>query len=243
MAIYTGVADVNGDFTINFPTPYNGGEKITVTASKDGANKSIELFAPSELSSEPLQVGGSLNNFPNEITYLKTVIPGKIGDSAFSSNASNPVQIFNLAKSLIIGHGTTEIGAYSFENWASMLDIVMPLSLQIIGTGAFTNCTALKNFTISDSVSTISDYAFNGCSNVENVTIGSGCTSIGEYAFSPFSKAVSVTCKAIVPPTITSSSFYGIKSTVKYYVPAASLAAYKAANIWKTFASKIYAIP
>lgn len=243
MAIYTGVADVNGDFTINFPTPYNGGEKITVTASKDGANKSIELFAPSELSSEPLQVGGSLNNFPNEITYVKTVIPGKINDSSFSMSGANPISLFNVAKSLIIGPGTTGLGPYCFEGWLSILSITMPSTLLSIESGAFTNCLALKTIDIPDSVTQISDYVFNGCGNVENVTIGSGCTSIGAYAFSPFSKAIGVTCKAVTPPTITDSTFYGIKSTVKYYVPASSLEAYKAAPIWKTFASKIYAIP
>ena len=39
-----GVADLNGDFTVPFSSNYTSGQKITVTAEKDSATKTIELF-------------------------------------------------------------------------------------------------------------------------------------------------------------------------------------------------------
>ena len=243
MTIYTGVADENGDFTFPFSTEYTSGEKINVKSSKDGAEKTIELFAPSVPSGELLQIGGSIIDFPQNIDFLKINILGSIGDSAFSSNISAPANIFNVAKSLIINEGAIHLGAYSFENWAIASVISLPSTLLSIGEGAFYNWTGLIDVFIPDSVKTIGDYSFNGCSNIKNIRIGSDCNSIGDYAFPYLTNAISVTLTAVVPPEIQSTTFVSIKSTVKYYVPAASLAAYKAAPVWKTFASKIYAIP
>mgnify|MGYP001618506052 FL=1 len=42
MPTVTGTADANGDFNIALGANYTSGEKITVTAEKDSAEKTIE---------------------------------------------------------------------------------------------------------------------------------------------------------------------------------------------------------
>ena len=242
MATYTSVADTNGDFTIPFSSNYTSGEKITVSAEKDSAVKTIELYAPIVTQSNPIEVGGSLADFPRNITSIKVTIDGVINGYCFSSNNFASNNIFNSAKELIIADGATDLGDYSFESWVLASSITLPISLLFIREGVFYNWSNLDSVTIPDSVKSIGISAFQGCSNLKNVIIGSSCNMIDNLAFPYLSLVEKITINATIPPLIKSGTFTNINSGVKFYVPAASLAAYKAAPIWKTFAGKIYAI-
>lgn len=121
MATYTGIADASGDFTVPFSANYTSGQKITVTAEKDAATKTIELFAPSEVIAPPatpaiIQFSGNLTNFPANIaTVTISGISGKIADYSFYAN--NDLHMWAKATGLIIGSGVTIIGQYAFANW------------------------------------------------------------------------------------------------------------------------------
>jgi len=52
----------------------------------------------------------------------------------------------------------------------------------------------------------------------------------------------SVTCEALTPPTLGSNAF-NYTNNCPIYVPSQSVAAYKTAANWSTYASKIRAIP
>lgn len=242
MATYTTISDENGDFSVPFSSRYTGGQKIRVTAEKEGATKSIEIYAPSELTGGVLSFGGSLLDFPMNITSVTIKqLSGSISNEAFSGLGSLNT-FMGKATSLVIDSPVDIIGFYSFAAWPLIKSIQLPQTLLSIGEGAFYSCSSLESLVFPNSLQTIAQDAFNNCTALLNITFGTGLTSIGANAFAYLENAVSVTCLATVPPVIQSSTFTGIKSTVKYYVPAASLAAYKAAPIWKTFASKIYAI-
>lgn len=243
MPTFIATADANGDFTVPFLAPYTAGQKITVTAEKDSAIKTIELYAPSDTTGGVLSFGGSLLDFPLNITSVTIKqISGSISNEAFSASGS-PGSFMNIAKSLVIDCPIVNINFYAFTGWTLITGVQFPNTLANIGEGAFYSCNALTSLVFPNSLQTIGQDAFNNCTSILNITFGTGLTSIGANAFAYLGNAVSVTCLAATPPTIQASTFTGIKSTVKYYVPSASLAAYKAANIWKTFASKIYAIP
>lgn len=246
MTTYTSVADANGDFTVPFPSAYTSGEKITVKAEKDGAEKTIQLFAPSGLSGGggSISFGGSLVDFPQNITSVTIrEITGSIANEAFRGPDYPHIESFqNKAKSLIIDCPVTRIGNFSFSNWSLIETITFPQTLAEIGSFSFSGCAALKNLTIPNSVTFIDSDAFNSCTSLLNITLGTSLKSIGETAFAYLTNLVSVTLLATTPPAISSGTFSGIKSTAKFYVPAASLTVYKAAPVWKTFASKIYAI-
>lgn len=246
MVTYTTTADANGDFIVPFSSNYTSGQKVTVTAEKDGATKSIELNAPSDVvGGGTISFGGSLVDFPQNITSVTIrEITGSIANEAFIGPTYDYIESFhNKAKSLIFDCPITAIGAGAFGNWASIESIVFPPGLLEIGEYSFASCISLKNLIVPNSVISIGTDAFSSCTSLLNITLGTSLQSIGETALAYLTNLESVTLLATTPPTISSGTFSGRKSTAKFYVPATSLTAYKTAPIWKTFASKIYAIP
>ena len=91
-----------------------------------------------------------------------------------------------------------------------------------------------KSYSVPESVNTIGDMALYNCHNLESIIIGSGVASIGEGAFVECYSLNEMLVKATTPPTIDPFSFSrsGIEAI---YVPAESLDAYKAAEIWNEF--------
>lgn len=91
-----------------------------------------------------------------------------------------------------------------------------------------------RSYSVPESVNTIGDMALYNCHNLESIIIGSGVASIGEGAFVECYSLNEMLVKATTPPTIDPFSFNrsGIETI---YVPAESLDAYKAAEIWNEF--------
>ena len=265
MAIYTGVADANGDFNIPFSTNYTGGQKVTVTAEKDGATKSIELFAPSDTTGGGvIQFSGTLANFPNNIGgIVLSEISGAIGDYAF--NSANSGEIWANATSLVIPPGITSIGNYAFMawsgstsvsipegvtaignnafmNWTNLLSIILPSTLLTIGANAFSSASKVTSLVIPNSVTSIGNSAFFSYAQLLSLTIGSSVVSIGSQAFQGLSACNEIICLQATPPTIQSNTFNGLKATCIIKVPAASVSAYQAAPNWSAYAARIQAI-
>lgn len=246
MATYTATADTNGDFTVPFSSKYKNGQKITVTAAKDGATKSIELYAPSEpIQPDPwFSCSGNLGTFPENVgAIILKNITGVIQPYAFYCPGAFGGNLYEKATGLDLSNcAITMVNSNAFAAWVNATSLVLSPTITEIADSAFINWTALASLTIPNSVNTIRAAAFQNLSALTALTLGSDLTTIEDWAFGGMTSAVSVTCLATKPPVIYSNTFNSIKSTVKYYVPSASLTAYKNANIWKTFASKIYAI-
>ena len=89
---------------------------------------------------------------------------------------------------------------------------------------------------------------FFGCTSLTSVDIGANCTTIGRYAFRNCSAlATFIVRRAGADSTqITSLAatdvFQNTPSTMKIYVPDASVDIYKAAANWSTYASRIYGL-
>lgn len=288
MTTYTGIADANGDFTVSFGSAsYTSGEKITVTAEKDSATKSIELYAPSEVvGGGVIQFTGSLNDFPNNIGAVELHLSGSIGAYAFASN--NVGAVWQKATGLIIKSGVTSIESNAFASWVNALSLVIPdscvsiknsafrswrsaLSLVIpssvveLETYAFEGWSAALSFTLSSNITAIPANCFQSWLAITNIDIPEGVLQIGSQSFAGATACLSlllpstllsctnnsfqgltscneITCFATTPPTITSTTFSGLKSTCIIKVPTGSVEAYKAAPNWSTFAARIQAI-
>ena len=105
------------------------------------------------------------------------------------------------------------------------------------GTGR-AYCNMLQSVSIGSSVTSIGSYAFYNCYSLASVTIPSSVTSIGTYAFYNCTAVGAYHVLRATPPTLASTNaFTGIPSDCIIYVPAASLATYKAATNWSTYAS------
>lgn len=109
-----------------------------------------------------------------------------------------------------------------------------------IDDNAFYGCYDLTSVVIPDSVTNIGDYAFIESYSLTSVTIPSGVTSIGDSAFGGCG-AESITCLATTPPTMGTTVFEYTSCPI--YVPAASVDAYKEAEGWSDYSSRIQAIP
>lgn len=105
----------------------------------------------------------------------------------------------------------------------------------------------LESITLPNSVTTIGYSAFDSSFQYagNSVTLGNKVTSIGNGAFNNCRKLESVTILATTPPTLGTYVFNNHKSSLKFYVPAESVAAYKADSSWISngLTNLIYAIP
>jgi len=237
MTTYTTIADSNGDFIVPFSTSYSSGEKITITAEKDGASKTLELYAPSELVGEAIKISGSWNNFPQNIGTVTITMSGTIQDAAFWM-IGNYNYGFSNATGLIV-NGVSAIGGYAFNSWKKITILSFDSSLESIGAYAFEGCSALLEIIIPDLVSYIGAGAFQNNISVKKITLGFGLTTISGAAFRYLYNCDEIICKGSTPPTITENVFEGLKSACIFKVPSASLSAYQSAENWSAYAARM----
>lgn len=166
-------------------------------------------------------------------------------------------------KKAIVGDCITIIGANAFRNETCMTGVTFPNTLERIHPDAFAYTYCLKHITFPSSLKFIGDYAFyvsalesvNIPDNVYNigkdafwqnsgltdVHIGSGITYIGNDAFNGCSALTSVTITATNPPELHNAAVFNNTNNCPIYVPCDSVNAYKTAQNWSTYASRIQA--
>ncbi len=153
--------------------------------------------------------------------------------------------------SLSIPNTVLAIGELAFswqeDHYTNRLtSITIPNSVKTIANDAFYKCYALQTVVIGDGVTSIGEYAFGKCMNLTNLTIGRSVSSIGANAFwgagyDPYDSSsnpsgLTITSKAVNPPTIQSSTFPDkIYSYATLKVPSGSKSAYQSANYWRNF--------
>lgn len=197
---------------------------------------------------------------------------GNYGDAIASipSGGSNKLpQVVNKTVTEITADdltGATKIGEYAFYDCSSLTSVMIPNGIATIGTCAFKLCTNLQYVKIGDDVTELKNEAFYNCRSLSVLEIGNGLKTIGQtslyncpvtelvlpqsfeefsiYAIYGCSNLATVTIKATTPPVVQASSFASSNpNRIKFYVPAASVEAYKSATNWSAFASHIFAIP
>ena len=176
-----------------------------------------------------------------------------IGDRAFSGCTllSNPGDM----------SGVTRLEGTTFENCTSLTTLNFSNKLTYMD-GAFGGCSnltspgdmsnvtnigavAFRSTKISSinlpSVITISWNSFSDNSYLQKINIGSSCTSIGIQCFSNCTGLIYVVVNSTSPPSINVNSLQNTNNC-KIYVPDDSVAAYKVATGWSTYASRIFSL-
>ena len=187
-----------------------------------GASTTTVKWTPRHNYAEPgdyvikLAVTGSMgfygNNISNEYSGLLRYASG-----ADSRNYAYQ----NAIKRVGIGSSVTSIGDNAFNTCYSLASVTIPDSLTSIASAVFYSCYSLASVTIPDSVTSIDTYVFGFCYGV------------AEYHLAP-----------TTPPTIpNTNAFSGIAADCIIYVPYSAdhsiLEAYKSANNWSNYASKM----
>ena len=125
-----------------------------------------------------------------------------------------------LTGSLTIPNSVELIDIGAFEGCTGLTSLVIPNSVTTIGASAFSYCTGLTSITIPNSVETIESSAFRGCPGLKVIDLGTGLRYIGYEAFEGCSGVTSITSISSTAPSISSTTFYGVKSGGTLYVPA-----------------------
>lgn len=113
--------------------------------------------------------------------------------------------------SVVIPDSVQEIGSGAFYGCAALTSVTMGNSVQKIGQSAFEYCRALTAITIPDSVKEIGYYAFDGCSALTSLTIGNSVTEISSDAFRGCSSLIAIIIPASVQ-WIDSGAFLNCRS-------------------------------
>ena len=186
-----------------------------------------------------MAISDELTRLQNAKSALKTSIEAKgvtVSDSTLISDYSALVDQIPTGG----GGGGNEDLINLIERDVKTLNI--PSGTTKIGSYAFNHCQSLTSVTIPDSVTSIGEYAFSDA-GIKTVTIPNSVTSIDYYVFYSCTGLTSVTIQATTPPTLSNTNAFEETNNCPIYVPAESVDAYKTATNWKTYASRIQAIP
>lgn len=142
-------------------------------------------------------------------------------------------------KSIVIGNGVTSIGKNAFNNCEFLESITIPANVKSISEYAFYSCQKLTTviFDGTPTLATIGKYAFRDCSSLESITIPASVTSIGDEAFMCCSELMSV--EVYAPSCTLGSDAFKDTKLEKISVPNEKVYAYKTAENWSNYSSKI----
>lgn len=173
--------------------------------------------------------------FYNALTITSVTIPSTVT----SINGNGTFQNNGLRNVTVPSSVTSWTGSDTFSSCASLTDATLNNS-GAIGEFAFLGCNSLTSVTFGNNITEIKIGAFENCQSLTDITFVDNITSIGGYAFNNCTSLTSVTFNSPTPPTIDSTSFEGVPSTCKFYVPCSAVHTYRTASNWSN-ASRIVA--
>lgn len=171
-----------------------------------------------------------------------TVYDSRNNCNAIIETATN--KLIQGCKTTIIPSDIQMIGDYAFQNCSGLTSVTIPSGVTSIGSYAFSFCSDLTSIAVPDSVTSIGLYCFVDCQNLVSATIGSGVTLIDNYAFYNCSNLTSITINATTPPRLYQYNYaFDNTNNCPIYVPSESVEAYKTAQYWSEYASRLQPIP
>lgn len=108
---------------------------------------------------------------------------------------------------LILPEGITAIDAHAFEGQKTLERVVLPTTLEYIGSWAFYECTSLTEVVFGNALADIGPYAFGMCKSLETVVLPDSLRRIGDSAFRNCDALAQVTLNEGLE-RIESSAFY-----------------------------------
>lgn len=198
------------------------------------------------------KITSSVGNFAVEVSYRgnnsiefedeysgSIVIPSTVsyGGVTYNVNSIGEGAFYGCSITYVsIPSSVNIIRSAAFAGCLNLYSISLPKSIRLIGESAF-SYSNIGSISIPEGVNVISGYCFTGCSNLDAVVIPSSVNLIGENAFAECSDLNSITCKATVPPTTFSNSFFAMNNNAVVFVPCSSLSDYQNSQYWNSFSN------
>ena len=134
----------------------------------------------------------------------------------------------------------TSIGSNAFQNCSKLATVNISNKCTSIGNVGFRDCVLLTTIGDTTGLTTVSDYCFYGCTLLDKFELGVNCTSIGNNCFANCThlRYLKINGTSVVLNYISALT----NTTCKIYVPDDSVASYKAATNWSTYASRIFSL-
>lgn len=149
-----------------------------------------------------------------------------------------------MCENVIIPETVTLIGITAFSS-ASIGTMILPGSVTRISVFAFQGVRGVNDVApvikLNEGLAVIDQSAFNGAGIAGEIEIPSTVTKIGEYCFA-YTGITTVICKPTTPPALGTGAFTSDTAGFTIKVPAASVAAYKAATNWSSYADYIVGV-
>lgn len=151
---------------------------------------------------------------------------------------------FSMCENVIIPETVTLIGNGAFSS-ANIGTMILPGSVTRVSAFAFQGVSGVNGVApvikLNEGLAVIDLSAFNGAEIAGEIEIPSTVTEIGEYCFA-YTGITTVICKPTTPPALGSGAFSSDTAGFTIKVPAASVAAYKAATNWSSYADYIVGV-
>ena len=208
-------------------------------------------YIPSSFFSNAINLEININDCFDNITkiesyaFASTKIYGILNSSSitiidvrafYKTNISGDIYLPNLQS----------LGIAAFEQCKNIERVLSLGNITTIGGGGgyggtFEGCDNLKEIIIPDSVTTVGTFVMRHNPSLKKIEFGSNITSIGHRAIENNKSLETVIIKAPVPPTVD-WSVYNNNNNCTFYVPDASVEAYKNASNWNEHPDRIQSI-
>ena len=172
-----------------------------------------------------VSIGSGLTTIGNNAFYACWALTQFNVDEANEAYCSDGGVLFNKDKTTLLQYpaGKTET------------TYAVPTGVTSIAKYAFAGSNALTEVTLPEGLTEIAEYAFAWCRNLTKISLPKSLDNIGNMAFNECTGLTEMTVLATTPPTVGTDVFLNVSRTIPVYVPAASLAAYQAADVWSEF--------
>lgn len=157
-------------------TPQKVGTAVITATSMDGHGASAEMS---------VTVSNDYTTFDNAEGTLRYTV---VGEEEVSVKAIKSAESYTIPSSVVDAtdskmYTVTQVAPSGFSSKSSVTSIVLPDTIEEIGSYAFYNCTKLSSINIPTSLKKILAYTFYKCDLSEPITLPKGFKEIGAYAF------------------------------------------------------------
>ena len=264
LKIGSGITQLNQSYTFN-ETGRSASTKPDLDLSANvGLNVSSNVFQYCYFNNVIFPKNCTLSS--NSFSYCSASTLSFGNGTKISEMGKYTGTFYNSTISNIDLNGVTQICDYAFASTSGYTSITIPPSVATFGQYAFTSVSGLNSvtidyasnlafeggyqffgspmtsLTIGSNPTSIGSSMFQNCTGLTTLVIPSNISSIQGFAFYNCSGLTSITVESATPPTLESLAFSSTNNC-PIYVPSESVDAYKAADGWSDYASRIQAIP